>query len=54
MKWPSMTMGFVVENKAQLGGIKPGDAVEFELRPLPNQDGDFVLTRISRAKGERP
>jgi Cu(I)/Ag(I) efflux system membrane fusion protein len=54
LKWPSMTMGFVVENKAELGGIKPGDAVEFELRPKPNPDGDFVITRIARAKAGRP
>ena len=48
-----MTMGFVVENKAQLASIKSGDAVEFELRPKPNQDGDFVITRIVPARGQR-
>jgi Cu(I)/Ag(I) efflux system membrane fusion protein len=53
MNWGPMTMGFVVESKAQLAGIERGDAVEFELRPKPNQDGDFVITRIARAKGER-
>ena len=53
MQWPSMTMGFVVEDKAQLAGIKSGDAVEFELRPKPNQDGDFVITRIAPAKEQR-
>ena len=50
MKWPSMTMGFVVENKAELGGLKAGDAVEFEMRPKPNPDGDFVITRIAPKK----
>jgi Cu(I)/Ag(I) efflux system membrane fusion protein len=53
MKWSSMTMGFVVENKAQLVGIKRGDAVEFELRPKPNQDGDFVITRIAPVNEQR-
>jgi Cu(I)/Ag(I) efflux system membrane fusion protein len=53
MKWPAMTMGFAVENKAQLGGIKRGDAVDFEVRPKPNQDGDFVITRIVPAKEQR-
>jgi Cu(I)/Ag(I) efflux system membrane fusion protein len=50
MKWPSMTMGFAVENKAELRGLKAGDAVEFAVRPKPNRDGDFVLARIARAK----
>jgi Cu(I)/Ag(I) efflux system membrane fusion protein len=50
MKWGSMTMGFVVENKAQLAGIKRGDTVEFDLRPKPNQDGDFVISRIAPAR----
>ena len=50
MKWQSMTMGFVVENKAELGGLKAGDAVEFEMRPKPNPDGDFVITRIAPQK----
>lgn len=53
LKWPAMTMGFAVENKAQLGGIKSGDAVDFEVRPKPNQDGDFVITRIAPAKEQR-
>ena len=53
MKWPAMTMGFVVESKAQLVGIKRGAEVEFELRPKPNQDGDFVITRIVPAMEQR-
>ena len=46
MKWPAMTMGFRVEDKAQLTGIKPGDEIEFELRGEPNADGDHIITRI--------
>ena len=53
MKWSSMTMGFVVANKAQLAGIKSGDAVEFEVRPKPNRDGNFVITRIAPAREQR-
>jgi Cu(I)/Ag(I) efflux system membrane fusion protein len=53
LKWPAMTMGFAVENKAELSGIKSGDAVDFEVRPKPNQDGDFVITRIVPAKEQR-
>jgi Cu(I)/Ag(I) efflux system membrane fusion protein len=54
LQWPGMTMLFAVEDKTQLAGIKPGDAVEFDVRLKPNQDGDFVLARISRAKEARP
>lgn len=46
MKWPAMTMGFRVEDKAQLNGIKPGDEIDFELRGEPDQNGDYVITRI--------
>jgi Cu(I)/Ag(I) efflux system membrane fusion protein len=50
LKWPPMKMGFAVENKALLTGLKQGDAVEFELRGEPNKNGDYVLTRIAPAK----
>jgi len=53
MKWASMTMGFVVEDKVQLIGIKRGDAVEFEMRPKPNKDGDFVITHIAPLREPR-
>jgi len=48
LKWPAMRMGFVVEDKAQLAGLKPGDPVEFDLRPTPDQDGNYVIQRIAR------
>jgi Cu(I)/Ag(I) efflux system membrane fusion protein len=46
MQWPRMTMGFVVEDKAQLARIRNGDSVEFELRAEPDADGNYVLSRI--------
>jgi Cu(I)/Ag(I) efflux system membrane fusion protein len=46
MQWPRMTMGFIVEDKAQLGTLKQGDAVEFELRAKPDADGNYVISRI--------
>jgi Cu(I)/Ag(I) efflux system membrane fusion protein len=46
MQWPRMTMGFIVEDKAQLGTLKQGDAVEFELRAQPDADGNYVISRI--------
>ena len=48
LQWPKMKMGFVVENRAQLAVIKKGDAVEFELRPRPEPDGSYVISRIGR------
>jgi Cu(I)/Ag(I) efflux system membrane fusion protein len=46
LQWPRMTMGFMVENKAQLAKLKKGDAVEFELRAKPDADGSYVISRI--------
>ncbi len=46
LKWPAMVMGFSVEDKAQLQGIKPGDEIEFEMRGEPNKDDEYVITRI--------
>src|SRR6266850_1293483 len=46
LQWPAMSMGFQVEDKSQLSSIKPGDRVEFELNPKPNQDGEFTLRSI--------
>jgi Cu(I)/Ag(I) efflux system membrane fusion protein len=46
MQWPAMTMGFLVEDRSQLAGLKPGDRVEFELRAQPDKDGNYVISRI--------
>ena len=48
MQWPAMSMGFIVEDKAQLSGLKPGDAVEFEVRAQPDKDGNYLVPRISK------
>ena len=50
LQWSAMTMQFTVEDKAQLRKLKQGDAVEFELRAKPDQDGNYVISRI----GARP
>ena len=49
IKWPRMQMGFTVKDKAQLSGLKPGAAVEFEMRAVPGKDGDYILETIRRA-----
>jgi Cu(I)/Ag(I) efflux system membrane fusion protein len=48
MKWGAMQMGFAVTDKKILEGLKKGDEVEFEMRGLPNKDGDFVVERLTR------
>jgi Cu(I)/Ag(I) efflux system membrane fusion protein len=50
LQWPPMTMSFQVEDKAQLAGLKAGDAVDFEMRGKPS-NGDYVITRIARRGG---
>jgi Cu(I)/Ag(I) efflux system membrane fusion protein len=46
LQWPRMTMGFMVEDKAQLRKLKKGDNVEFELRAKPDKDGHYVISKI--------
>jgi membrane fusion protein, copper/silver efflux system len=48
LQWPSMTMGFVVQDKRQLAALKPGDQVQFELRTKPEPDGRYVIERIAK------
>ena len=52
LRWPGMTMAFLVEDRAQLAPLKKGDAVEFDLRGEPNGNGDFVIARIARGGGK--
>jgi len=48
MQWPAMKMGFMVPDKQQLAALKPGDVVQFELRPQPDQDGNYVIESIRK------
>ncbi len=52
MQWPAMSMGFVVEDKAQLSTLKKGDVVEFEVRPTPDKDGNYLVPKIAKAGGK--
>jgi Cu(I)/Ag(I) efflux system membrane fusion protein len=47
LKWPKMTMEFVVADRAALTRLRAGDAVEFEVRAAPDKDGDYVIERIA-------
>jgi Cu(I)/Ag(I) efflux system membrane fusion protein len=47
LKWPRMTMGFGVADKAALAKLKKGDAVEFDLRAEPDKDGNYLIEKIA-------
>ena len=44
MKWPSMTMGFVVKDKALADKLKPGAKVDFE---FVQEGKDYVVTKVN-------
>lgn len=48
LKWPGMTMDFTVKDKRVLGGVKPGQKVEFKLSEQSR--GQYVITDIAPAK----
>ena len=47
IEWPAMKMGFMVEDRALLDGLKPGDAVEFEMLGEPDKEGNYVIRKIA-------
>lgn len=52
LNWPAMTMEFEAKSKSMLQGLKPGQAVEFELsQPKP---GEFVIERIAPTPAAPP
>lgn len=52
LKWPAMTMEFAVKDKAMLKGLKPGEAVEFD---LVKKGGEFPVVAIRpRPSGSTP
>jgi Cu(I)/Ag(I) efflux system membrane fusion protein len=46
LKWPAMTMDFMLADSALVDGITPGTAARFEFRQ--GEPGEFVITRIER------
>ncbi|HEX2651371.1 MAG TPA: efflux RND transporter periplasmic adaptor subunit [Burkholderiales bacterium] len=48
MNWPRMTMGFAVQDRAALAGLKPGDTVEFEVAEKPDKDGNYVISKLRK------
>ena len=52
MKWGEVKMGFAVTDAQMLAGLKKGDTVEFEMRRVPNKNGDFVIEKVAPLSGE--
>lgn len=50
LKWPAMTMGFVVTEPKQISGLRVGDTVEFEVRGEANKDDAYEIVRIAPVK----
>ena len=50
MQWPAMKMGFMVADRRALADLKPGDVVVFELAAKPDDDGNYVISRIEARK----
>lgn len=49
VKWPAMTMTFMVANSSLLQGKKAGDLVSFEF--VERQQGEWVITRLQSLAG---
>jgi Cu(I)/Ag(I) efflux system protein CusF len=43
LRWPAMTMGFAVKDKALLAKLKPGAKVEFE---VVQQGSTYIITSV--------
>ena len=52
LQWGAMTMGFKLPASGLPSGIKVGDRVDFEIRPVA--DGVFEIVSIARATGAKP
>ena len=52
LQWGAMTMGFKLPASGIPPGIKAGDRVDFEIRPVP--DGGYEIVLIHPAAGDQP
>lgn len=52
LKWPAMSMEFLVANPALLAGLKPGALVSFEF--VERKPGEWVITAIKPMADARP
>jgi RND family efflux transporter MFP subunit len=52
LKWPGMTMDFVLANASLAAGIAPGAAIEFEF--VERKAGEYVITRLKAKRLSQP
>ncbi|MCC5873681.1 MAG: efflux RND transporter periplasmic adaptor subunit [Gammaproteobacteria bacterium] len=50
--WPAMVMGFRIEGELP-AGLKPGDAVHFEMLREPDAQGDYVIRALHKPTQSR-
>ena len=49
MSWPAMKMGFAVRDRESLAKLRPGDRVDFTVQGKPDENGDYVIDRVTPA-----
>ena len=52
LKWPRMTMEFVVGDRAALARLRKGDAIDFETRGEADKEGDHRIEKITPRGGK--
>jgi Cu/Ag efflux protein CusF len=52
LKWPRMTMEFVVGDKAALARLRKGDPIEFELSGEADKEGDHRIEKLAPWSGK--
>ena len=52
LKWPSMTMEFMLANASLAANLKPGAAIAFEM--IERKPGEYVVTRIEPKGAPKP
>jgi len=52
LKWPAMTMEFVLANSGQLGNLKPGASVAFSF--VERKPGEWLIVTLEGAGEQRP
>ncbi|MBI5920310.1 MAG: efflux RND transporter periplasmic adaptor subunit [Betaproteobacteria bacterium] len=52
LKWPGMTMDFILANSGQLGNLKPGASVAFSF--VERKPGEWLIIKLEGAGAARP
>lgn len=52
LKWPGMTMDFMLANTGLLGNLKPGASIEFTF--IERKPGEWVIIKLAGSGADRP